>query len=225
MPPDDAKSREEHHENIRRTKRMLRWMPRRARMHKYPLIGRFAAYARNRSYLWSFRSEHVRPALYVGSILSLMPTLGVQLPLALLMAIVLRMNFMVVGGLQFLTNPVTAPALYYGTYQLGHAIIEASGFGGSVEVAPDAPVLPGAPVDRSEEMTHSAPYPEPAHAPKELKWTSRFGTAINALVLGAVVSGAVLGLVLDLIWRFAAARVVRGRERRANRPPPPAKQS
>ena len=77
-------------------------------MHKYPVIGRFAEFARKRAYLWSFKTEDLRPSFYAGSILSLLPLMGVQLPVALILSLALRGNFMVMGGLQFITNPFTA---------------------------------------------------------------------------------------------------------------------
>lgn len=121
-PPSPA-----HHTRIRRVKRLLRFAPRRAVFHTYPLIGRFAAFARRRAYLWSFKTAHVRPAFYAGSILSFLPVMGVQLPLALILALVLRSNFMVMGGLQFITNPFTAAPIYYATYKLGEHVISATG--------------------------------------------------------------------------------------------------
>lgn len=208
-------SAEEHHhrklrfERIRRTKIFLRFVPRRARMHKYPLIGRFAEFARQRSYLWSLRSENVRPALYFGSILAFQPTLGVQLSVALVLSVLLRLNFMVMGGLQFISNPFTAAPLYYGTYQLGSAVIGASGFGDSVEVVPtEAPY----PFVENEAADDEAP-------PTELAWNRRLGTTINALILGGVIAGGVLGLILDLIWRFGVARTAAHRRRTGRAPP------
>lgn len=305
MPSEEYNAHREHRETIRRTKQLLRWLPRRARLHKYPLIGRFADYARTRSYLWSFRTEHVRGGFYLGSTLALLPTLGVQLPIALLLAVFLRLNFMVVGGLQFITNPFSAVPIYYGTYQLGHALIIGSGFGGSVAIEERTPAFDAAEFlglqDRPTPKTAKAPQtsatsdprserqdsfrlplnleegrppregqpPAPTaapakaggempgpgareraesrpkapgasappatafesadDAPSELNWTQRFGTTINALVLGAVIGGLALGLMLDLLWQFAAARVERRLARRraliakrsASTPPPP----
>lgn len=185
-----------HFARIRRVKWLLRYMPRRAVFHKYPLLGRFAHAARKRSYLWSFKTAHIRPALYSGSILSLMPFLGIQIPLALVFALLLRANFMVLGGLQFITTPITAVPIYYGTYQLGKTAISLSGFGHSIEVVepPVAAPTPNVAPDTSG----------PAVPPAELRWTQRFGTRINALLLGGLIGGTVLGAILDLLWRLGA---------------------
>ena len=73
MPPEEHIAREERFARLRRLKQFLRYMPRRAVFHKYPLIGRFADAARKRAYLWSFKTANLRPSFYAGSILSLLP--------------------------------------------------------------------------------------------------------------------------------------------------------
>jgi Uncharacterized protein conserved in bacteria len=182
---------------IRRAKFWLRFMPRRARFHTYPVVGRFAGFARKRSYLWSFRYSSLRSSFYIGPILSLMPVMGVQLPIAFLLCLVLRTNFMVAGGLQFITNPVTAGPVYYGTYKLGMQVIKISGFGHGLEPAPASDFQPTVPPSDDD--------PESAllHDPKTGRagWTSRIGTGINALILGGLIAGTFLGGLLDFFWR------------------------
>lgn len=203
---------------IRRAKWMLRFLPRKARFHRYPVIGRFADIARKRAYLWSFRTENVRPSLYAGAIVALLPIMGVQTLAAFVLAILLRSNVMLLIGLQFITNPFTAAPIYYGTYQLGHVVIEASGFGVSSEVEP---------VDSL--ITLENPEPELADdktAPRELAWTQRLGTTVNSLVIGGIIAGGILGFIFDQIWRFGAARAaahhakVEERKRHSDSTPP-----
>jgi uncharacterized protein (DUF2062 family) len=143
-----------------------------------------------------------------------MPALGVQLPAAFLLAVLLRLNVMVLGGLQFITNPLTAPALYYGTYRLGKVVIDASGFGQSIEVVEESKpyVAPDTPLGKTpppEEVTEDAPF--------EITWSRRMGTTFNALIIGGVLAGLVAGGVLDLLWRFGAARAAVHRARLAAR--------
>ncbi|MBI2514232.1 MAG: DUF2062 domain-containing protein [Opitutae bacterium] len=209
--------RAERFARIRRVKQMLKFMPRRAVMHKYPLIGRFAALARKRAYLWSLKPQHMRPALYAGSILSLLPVMGVQLPLALLLSLLLRANFMVLGGLQFITNPFTAAPIYYATHQLGAYVIRHAGVGESLPSAdPNEVVLPlNEPVDPA--LVEASPAPAKSAAPRPAITPSRarrIGTAINALILGGVISGAALGLVLDIFYRNYWQRHVHAPPRR-----------
>lgn len=213
MTSEDHHHRKEHFARIRRTKLFLRFMPRRAVFHKYPIIGRFADVARKRSYLWSFKTPEVRPALYIGSILAFMPAMGVQLPVAFLLSLTLRTNVMVMGGLQFITNPLTAGPVYYGTYRLGKVVIDASGFGQSIEVV-DEPAPYVAPANVP--VGPSAPPARPAAAeepPEEIKWTRLMGTTFNALIIGGAIIGLVTGGVLDLLWRFGVARAAVHRAR------------
>jgi len=220
MNPDHPHhaARLERFGRIRRVKLFLRFMPRRAVFHKYPLIGRFAAIARQRSYLWSFKSASVRPALYAGSILSLLPLMGVQLPVAFVLAILLRSNVMLLGGLQFITNPATAIPVYGATYWLGKQVIDASGFGRGLDVVQEAHVFQ--PVDPSGNhaasavddpiIGHSSHLPGDPSAdkplPKSINFSKRVGTAINALVIGGVLGGVVLGFVLDQLWMIGVRR-------------------
>jgi len=107
MPPqktsdDAAGQRVTRH----RVKRLLRLLPRRAVFHRYPIIGRFAPFARRRAYLWSFKPEHMRPAIYVGAIISLWPLMGFQVALAFVAALLVRGNVMVAAALQLITNPL-----------------------------------------------------------------------------------------------------------------------
>ncbi|MDO8541055.1 MAG: DUF2062 domain-containing protein, partial [Opitutaceae bacterium] len=107
---------------------MLRFMPRRAVFHKYPFVGRWAAFARREQYLWSFRRGPIRRAFYAGSVLSLLPLMGVQLAVGLVLAIVVRANYMVLGALQFITNPFTAIPVYGATFWLGRRVLRSIGF-------------------------------------------------------------------------------------------------
>ena len=124
----DEEHRQRHHQRIRWTKALLRFVPRRAVFHRYPLVGRFAAYARSRPFLWSFKAGNLTRAYYAGAILALLPVMGLQLPLALGCAVVLRTNLMVLGGMQFITNPATV-WIYGGTWWVGDSIIQATFFG------------------------------------------------------------------------------------------------
>lgn len=203
-PPDDHHEHDPHEPphakrerfaRIRRIRQMLRYMPRRAVMHNYPLIGRFAEIARRRAYLWSFRYENMRPSLYAGSILSLLPLMGVQLPLAFVLSLLLRANFMVMGGLQFITNPFTAAPVYYATHELGAYVISVAGFGEALAAAdPNEPVLPLNEVAAAADAPPDAP-------PKSASTVRKIGTAINALIVGGMLSGAALGLLLDILYR------------------------
>lgn len=117
-------------ERIARTKRFLRKLPRRTNIHKYPVLKWFAASARKRSYLWSFRVQAVTPALYAGFILAFLPLYGVQLLLSFILSLVFRANLPVVVGLQFITNPLTVIPIYYTAFQIGRIFLGLFGIEG-----------------------------------------------------------------------------------------------
>jgi uncharacterized protein (DUF2062 family) len=110
---------EEKRRRIRRIKRWLRPLPRRSNLHRYPVLSWFKKTARKRIYLWSFRPEHAAPALQFGCILTLLPIYGLQLPLAFLLALLLRGNLPIFAGLQLISNPFTVLPIWYALYQIG----------------------------------------------------------------------------------------------------------
>lgn len=196
-PMTHEESRRQRHTRLRRVKAFLRYMPRRAAFHRYPLIGRFAALARKRPFLWSMKPGNLTPAFYAGSILSLLPVMGVQLPIAFALSLLLRTNLIVMGGLQFITNPATAAPIYAGTYIVGQAIINKTGFAPEVHVEPE---IAGS-LAAGEELEIAK-----AHGGSPRTWTSRVLGVMNALVLGGFVCGAVLGAALDVTYRLTRQR-------------------
>jgi len=123
----DLKKIQERYRRIRRTKRLLRPLPRRATLHRYPFLKRFAHVARRRPYLWSFRVRKMTPSFYAGSIIALMPFYGFQIPLAFVAALALRSNLPIAVALQFITNPLTL-WLYYFTHSVGEWVIRTFGY-------------------------------------------------------------------------------------------------
>jgi uncharacterized protein (DUF2062 family) len=125
---------EEKRRRIRRLKRWMRPLPRRSNVHRYPVLSWFTEAARKRIYLWSFRPEQAVPAIQAGCILTLLPIYGLQLPLALILALLLRANLPILAGLQFITNPFTVLPIWFALYQIGRMAlgllaIESSPFG------------------------------------------------------------------------------------------------
>lgn len=128
MTTEEEKLHNLRRERVARTKRILRWMPRRSNLHRYPVLKWFAKTARQRSYLWSFRLPAALPALYSGFVLAFLPIYGVQLPIAALLAFALRANLPILFSLQFITNPVTVIPVYYTTYNMGRLPLKLVGF-------------------------------------------------------------------------------------------------
>ncbi|HCJ12408.1 MAG: hypothetical protein A2Y14_03585 [Verrucomicrobia bacterium GWF2_51_19] len=161
-------------ERIRRVKKWLRYVPRRATLHKYPIIGSFADKARKCDYLWSFRSAQVIPAIYVGWVLSLWPVFGIQLPLAFLASLLFRANFMVLAALQFITNPATIVPIYGFELYVGKWILETFT---SMEIPAGAEVW--------QDLT-------------DMNWSS-ITTGFLKAVFATAVSGTLFGLIIAFI--------------------------
>lgn len=213
-------SRQSHQSKARPRllKWVLRYLPRRAVLHRYPLIGRYAASLRPRAYLWSIRRPDVRRAYYAGAVLAFLPLIGIQLPLALFAAILLRCNFMVLGGLQLLTNPLTAGPIYYLTHEIGAAVM--GQFASSVNVPPvtDEAEL----VELGGLVVESMGEPLTA-APETAKWTTRARAALGALAIGGLIVGVGAGVLLDALdWisRPRRRRSACSTQLRSCEPPP-----
>jgi hypothetical protein len=112
---------------IRLARTILRPLPRRAMLHRYPVLKWFAQAARKRPYLWTFRRSAMLPAFYAGSVLALLPVYGVQVPLAFGLALLLRANLATMVALQFITNPLTIIPVYLVTYRVGKYLVDALG--------------------------------------------------------------------------------------------------
>lgn len=196
--PDPHRS--SRHARKRRLKRLLRYAPRRAVFHRYPFFGRFAAFARKRAYLWSFKPGHVRPALYLGAVLAFWPVMGLQLLLVFVGSIFTRSNLMIAGALQFISNPLTAAPLYFGTYHIGRFVLIRTGMRGG----PAPSTAPSA-----EAITISITPDEVL--PRSVDWTSSFGSTVMALFIGGTLCGLALAVVLDLlytaIWKMEHRKV------------------
>ncbi len=112
-----------------RLRRLLRKLPQRANLHRYPVIKWFAEHARTRPYLWSFKRAQVMPALYVGSVVSLLPFYGIQLFVAFAAALLFRANLTIMVALQFITNPLTIVPIYAFTAWVGVQLMQFAGLG------------------------------------------------------------------------------------------------
>ena len=113
------KLNEDRYRRIQRIKRLLKPLPRRSNIHRYPILKWFSAHARKKTFLWSFHSDSLVPAIYLGSILAFLPLYGLQLVLGLLLAVLFKANLLIVSALVFITNPFTIAPIYYFNYLVG----------------------------------------------------------------------------------------------------------
>lgn len=176
-------------EHMRRVKRWLRPLPRRANIHRYPVLKFFASSARKRAYLWSFRVENAIPAIYAGCIITLLPLYGIQILLAFLFCLILRANLPICVGLQLFSNPVTVLPIWFTSYQVGRHFLSILG----VEALP---------LRRHEVQILLDNF---AHG----EWGTnldRLWTVFGVTSLGAIIIGTFFSILLSVIYRIVAAR-------------------
>jgi hypothetical protein len=135
-PPDEL---HRHHREWllrrKRLRRLLRPLPRRANLARYPVLKWFAKHAQRAAFLWSFKRANVIPSLYVGSVLAFLPLYGLQLPLAFGAALGVRGNLTVMAALQFITNPLTIVPIYGFTAWFGSWVMGVLGVGDELGTA------------------------------------------------------------------------------------------
>ncbi|MGC6456302.1 MAG: DUF2062 domain-containing protein [Coraliomargaritaceae bacterium] len=187
MHPEEKELVEIKTRRIRRVKKWLRPLPRRANIHRYPILRHFSKAAKKRIYLWSFRTENVLPSIYIGSVLTFLPIYGLQIPLALLFALILRSNLPIFVSLQLITNPFTVLPIWFALFQIGHHALSLFGM----------ETLPLGKTDLELVM----------QSVKEGIWMQQIERMISVfaqITLGSLIIGLFLGLVLSNIYRMAA---------------------
>ena len=172
---------------IRRVKKWLRPMPRRANIHRYPVLRHFSRAAKKRIYLWSFRVENALPSIYVGSVLTFLPIYGLQLPLAFLFALILRSNLPILVSLQLITNPFTVLPIWFALFQIGHNALSLFG----VEALP----LGRADLDLLMQSVERGEWGQQI---------DRIFSVFGQMTLGALIIGLSLGLILGNAYQLGA---------------------
>ena len=118
-PFERQRLRKARHRRIRQVKAILRYLPRRASLHRYPVIKLFHKSALKRAYLWSFKTEFVANALFWGCLIAFLPIIGVQILLASILAMFVRANLPIIVAIQWISNPGTLVPIYFAAYKLG----------------------------------------------------------------------------------------------------------
>lgn len=133
----------EHEENrarhFRRLRRFMRHLPRRTNVSRYPGLKRFSGRIKGLPYLWVYKGPPLVRALYLGSVITLLPLFGAQIVTGLGAALLFRANLPVIIALAFVSNPLTAAPIFFATYKTGKAILGitgASGWGTAASLVP-----------------------------------------------------------------------------------------
>lgn len=124
--PEQRKSR---YSRIHLIKKLLRPLPRRSNIHRYPLLKYFAGTARKRSYIWEFRRRNVIAAIWIGWFVALIPMYGLQMLAAFILCIYLKGNCLIAMALQWITNPITIPPILFVQYKIGDFLMRTFGLG------------------------------------------------------------------------------------------------
>lgn len=124
--PEQRKSR---YSRIHFIKKLLRPLPRRSNIHRYPLLKYFAGTARKRSYIWEFRRRNVIAAIWIGWFVALVPMYGLQMLAAFILCIYLKGNCLIAMALQWITNPITIPPILFVQYKIGDFLMRTFGLG------------------------------------------------------------------------------------------------
>lgn len=187
MNPEEKELADTKNRRIRRVKKWLRPLPRRANIHRYPVLRHFSKAAKKRIYLWSFRTEKVLPSIYVGSVLTFLPIYGLQIPLALVFALVLRSNLPVFVGLQLITNPFTVLPIWFALFQIGHHTLALFGI--------DALTLRRADLNSILQSIEYGIWNQQI---------DRILSVFGQITLGSLIIGLSLGLILSNLYRKTA---------------------
>jgi uncharacterized protein len=108
---------------------ILKWLPSKRSIGRYPMIGRFGSYLKKRNYLWCFQEDRVGPAILIGSIVAFLPIFGIQLITVMAIALILKINLPVIAGMQFISNPFTLAPIYFANYKVGNWLLGSAGLG------------------------------------------------------------------------------------------------
>ena len=190
---DGTDSNEQKYRRIRRVKRLLRPLPRRSNVHRYPILKLFAGAAKKRLYLWSFRIVNVVPAIYAGAILTFLPLYGIQLPLALLLAVLCKANLPIIVALQMFSNPLTVLPIWFTCYQIGQLFLGVIG----IHVRS---------MNRGEVQSI-------LDRVSEGNWGERLeslAAVFSVTSLGGLILGTIFGLIGSAVYKFVARRTASG---------------
>ena len=181
----------------------MRPLPRKATIHRYPVLRHFAQTARKRSYLWSFKQRHVIRAIYAGCVLSLMPIYGLQIVIAFVVSLYIRANLMVMIALQFITNPITAVPLYILCYKVGGFIIDPL-YDNPPQINIAEFIRQLLQLEGQADISDTSVGVLAQSRANNATPVQQFVYAMSAISAGGVVIGGIIAIILSIIYQWVA---------------------
>jgi uncharacterized protein (DUF2062 family) len=103
-------------------KLLKRFAPSADAVKNHPSLRYFARWLHDNN-LWHLNRYSASLAVFIGLFSAFIP-LPSQMPIALVLSIWWRANVPISVALVWLTNPITSPPIFYGTYRLGNFLLQ-----------------------------------------------------------------------------------------------------
>lgn len=107
-------------------KLLKKWLPSQAQAAKHKALQAFGE-ALKRKDIWSLTRYSVAKACAIGMFIGILPLMPFQMLLSGTLAILFRANIFIAVSLIWITNPITAPPIYYFCYKLGMLVLAPAG--------------------------------------------------------------------------------------------------
>jgi len=102
-------------------RRLRQWLPQREKLLRQRALSAVAHLLHDEN-LWHLNRRSVAIGGAIGVFYAFMPIIG-QMPLAAVTALFLRGNIALALALTWISNPITAPAIFYSCYRLGQTLL------------------------------------------------------------------------------------------------------
>lgn len=184
--------------------RFRKYLPDPARLRNSRYLKPFARHL-DRHYLWQFNRKGVAGGVAVGMFFGILAPF-MQIFLAAVAAILLRVNLPAAALSTLVSNPLTFPPLYYLAFEIGNAVtgFDMNASGMDEQIAYVAGLAQAEPGSRLANL---------------LEWARSVGPPLAAGLGLLACGGALAGfLAVQLVWRAQVWRRQRRRHRNGRRP-------
>ena len=114
-------------------KLLRRWIPAAAKIKQMPGL-QFLGTLLHDPNLFHLNRHSVSVAVFVGVLVAFLPVPG-HMPIAALLALMLRANLPISVVLVWISNPITIPPIFYLTYEIGRWILQAPPLNFKIELS------------------------------------------------------------------------------------------